>query len=143
MPRASMKPSPRSARSAWRNRTSSTPARTVTSRRSPRPCAAIIQFVRGVACELGPQRVRVNAIVPSIVETALTARIKERPDIYQAYAAHTMLGRWSTSREVAAAVAFLASDAASYVTGAALVVDGGWTAIDGPPTGLTKIRSNT
>ena len=105
--------------------------------------AAIIQLVRGVACELGPQGVRVNAIVPSIVETALTAPIKERPDIYQTYAAHTMLGRWSMPREIAAAIAFLASDAASYVTGAALVVDGGWTAIDGPPTGLTRTRSNT
>jgi NAD(P)-dependent dehydrogenase (short-subunit alcohol dehydrogenase family) len=101
--------------------------------------AAIIQLVRGLASEVGRYGVRVNAIVPSIVETALTAPLKKRPDIYVTYAAHTMLNRWSTPREVAGAVAFLACDAASYVTGSALVVDGGWTAIDGPPTGLTQI----
>jgi NAD(P)-dependent dehydrogenase (short-subunit alcohol dehydrogenase family) len=48
-----------------------------------------------------------------------------------------VFNRWSKPNEVAAAIAFLASDAASYITGSALLVDGGWTAIDGPPTGLT------
>jgi NAD(P)-dependent dehydrogenase (short-subunit alcohol dehydrogenase family) len=100
--------------------------------------AGIIQLVRGLASELGPDNVRVNAIVPSIVETALVAPLKARADIFNRLAAHTAFNRWSQPNEVAAAVAFLASDAASYITGTAMMVDGGWTAIDGPPTGLTE-----
>ena len=99
--------------------------------------AGIIQLVRGLASELGPSGVRVNAVVPSIVDTALVAPLKARPDIFNKLAAHTVFNRWSEPSEVATAVAFLASDAASYITGSALMVDGGWTAIDGPPSGLT------
>jgi NAD(P)-dependent dehydrogenase (short-subunit alcohol dehydrogenase family) len=49
-----------------------------------------------------------------------------------------VLNRWGATSEVASAVAFLASDAASYVSGSTMLIDAGWTAIDGPPTGLTK-----
>ena len=105
--------------------------------------AGIIQMVRGLASEVGPHGVRVNAIVPSIVETVLVAPLKARPEIWDALAKHTVFNRWARTDEVGAAVAFLASDAASYITGTALLVDGGWTAIDGPPTGLTKTHSDT
>jgi len=101
--------------------------------------AAIGLLVQGFASEVGRHGVRVNAIAPSVVETALTAPITQRPDIYKLYAGHTVLNRWSSADEVATAVAYLASDAASYVSGSTLFVDGGWTAIDGPPTGLTQL----
>jgi NAD(P)-dependent dehydrogenase (short-subunit alcohol dehydrogenase family) len=100
--------------------------------------AGIIQMVRGLASEIGSFGVRVNAIVPSIVETPLVAPLKARPQIWNALASHTVFNRWAQPHEVAAAVAFLATDATSYITGTAFLVDGGWTAIDGPPTGLTK-----
>jgi Enoyl-(Acyl carrier protein) reductase len=104
--------------------------------------AAIGLLVKGFASEVGRFGVRVNAIAPSIAETALTEPFKQRPDIHKLYAAHTVFNRWSHANEVACAVAFLASDAASYVSGSTLFVDGGWTAIDGPPTGLTELGGN-
>lgn len=102
--------------------------------------AGIAQMVKGFASEVGSYGVRVNAVMPSIIETRLTAPLKERPAIYDTYAAHTVFNRWGQPSEVGSAVAFLASDAASYITGSSLSVDGGWTAIDGPPTGLTATR---
>lgn len=93
--------------------------------------AGLIQMARGLAVELGPARVRVNCIAPGVVETPLTAPIKTRPEWYQAYSARNALNRWARADEMAGPVVFLASDASSYVTGAVLFVDGGWTAIDG------------
>jgi NAD(P)-dependent dehydrogenase (short-subunit alcohol dehydrogenase family) len=100
--------------------------------------AAISLLVKGFASEVGRHGVRVNAIAPSIIETPLTAPIKARPEIYETYAKHTVSGRWGRADEVASAVAFLASDAASYINGSTMLIDAGWTAIDGPPTGLTQ-----
>ncbi|WPB58428.1 SDR family NAD(P)-dependent oxidoreductase [Xylophilus sp. GOD-11R] len=105
--------------------------------------AGIAQMVKGFAAEVGSYGVRVNAIMPSIIETRLTAPLKERRDIYDTYAAHTVFNRWGQPSEVGSAVAFLASDAASYISGSSLSVDGGWTAIDGPPTGLTQTRPSS
>ena len=93
--------------------------------------AGIAQLARGLASELGPSGVRVNCIAPGVVETPLTAPIKSKPEWYQAYADKNALGRWANASELAGPVVFLASDASSYVTGAVLFVDGGWTAIDG------------
>jgi NAD(P)-dependent dehydrogenase (short-subunit alcohol dehydrogenase family) len=104
--------------------------------------AGIGQLVSGAAAEAGEYGIRVNAIAPSIVETALTVPLKEKPELWEKYAQHTVLGRWSRPEEIGAVVAFLVSDAASYVSGSTLFCDGGWTAIDGPPSGLMQTRRN-
>jgi NAD(P)-dependent dehydrogenase (short-subunit alcohol dehydrogenase family) len=93
--------------------------------------SGIVQMVRALAAELGPQGVRVNAIAPGVVETPLTQPIKNRPDWYQAYAAKNVFNRWASADEMVGPVVYLSSDASSYVTGSVLFVDGGWTAVDG------------
>lgn len=93
--------------------------------------AGAVQMVRALAAELAPKGVRVNAIGPGVVETPLTAQIKNSPDWYNAYANRNAMGRWAQPHEITGAVVYLASDASSYVTGTIMFVDGGWTAIDG------------
>ena len=93
--------------------------------------SGILQLVRAGAAEFGPFGVRVNAVGPGVVETPLTAPIKANPDWYQAYANKSALGRWARPDEMVGPTLFLASDAASFVTGTILFADGGWTAIDG------------
>lgn len=93
--------------------------------------AGVLALVKTLATELGESGVRVNAIAPGVVETPLTVQIKDNRQWYDAYAARNALKRWAQPGEMVGAAVFLASDAASYVTGSYLVVDGGWLAMDG------------
>jgi len=93
--------------------------------------SGILQMVKTLAAELGPNGIRVNAIGPGVVETPLTQPIKDQPDWYNAYANKNAFGRWAQASELGGPIAFLCSDAASYITGTILFVDAGWTAIDG------------
>jgi NAD(P)-dependent dehydrogenase (short-subunit alcohol dehydrogenase family) len=93
--------------------------------------AGIVQLVRTAAVEFGKFGVRVNAVGPGVVDTPLTASIKADPEWYAAYANKSALGRWARADEMVGPTLFLASDAASFVTGTILLADGGWTAGDG------------
>ena len=93
--------------------------------------AAIVQLAKTAAAEFGPHGVRVNAIAPGVIETPLTAPIKANTEWYDAYAAKSVFNRWGRPEELVGAAVFLASDAASYVTGSVVFVDGGWLAADG------------
>jgi NAD(P)-dependent dehydrogenase (short-subunit alcohol dehydrogenase family) len=87
--------------------------------------AGLLGLVHTAANELGPYDVRVNAVCPGLIRTRLTAGHFGDSDLLKEYFRHIPLGRGGEPHEVAAAVAFLASDASSFITGTTLVVDGG------------------
>ena len=88
---------------------------------------ALVGLTRSAACDYAPHNIRVNAICPGPIETRISPKPGE--ELYERQIAKTPLGRIGQPREVAYAALFLASDEASYITGAVLPVDGGWTAI--------------
>jgi NAD(P)-dependent dehydrogenase (short-subunit alcohol dehydrogenase family) len=87
--------------------------------------AALVQLARTLAREWADRGVRVNAVCPGFVETDMTSALLAVPHLREAIVAETPLGRLATVEEVVAPTLFLASDDASYITGAALTVDGG------------------
>lgn len=88
--------------------------------------AALIQMTRGMAVELAPVGIRVNAVAPGPVETPLSRRVHSRAD-RKAYTDRTPLGRYATPVEIARINLFLASAASSCVTGQTIVADGGFS----------------
>ena len=85
-------------------------------------------FTKAMAIELAPHNIRVNSVGPTFIETPLTRPFFDNPAFKAEVLSKIKLGRLGQLHEVTGAIVFLASDAASLVTGSALVVDGGWTA---------------
>lgn len=93
----------------------------------------VINLMRSLAAEHGRDGIRANALCPGPTWTPLTERLTHRDganeDALHTVAERTLLGRFGRPEELASAALFLASDESSYVTGSALVVDGGYTAV--------------
>jgi NAD(P)-dependent dehydrogenase (short-subunit alcohol dehydrogenase family) len=93
---------------------------------------AVLQFTRALALDLAPRGIRANCVCPGVIDTPLTrAFIDAAPDpdeVVREYEMISPLERMGTAEEVANAALFLASDEASFITGSALIVDGGTTA---------------
>jgi NAD(P)-dependent dehydrogenase (short-subunit alcohol dehydrogenase family) len=90
--------------------------------------AAVHHLTRSLAAEWGARGVRVNAVAPTYIETPLTKfGIEENPEMYKVWLEMTPMGRVGQPEEIASVVHFLASDAASLMTGAIVLADGGYT----------------
>jgi NAD(P)-dependent dehydrogenase (short-subunit alcohol dehydrogenase family) len=107
----------------------------VAQRDSPYYCAtkgAAVQLARALALDWAPEGIRVNALCPGVVDTPMVrdfaAAMPDPEAAFEAYSREQPLGRLATPAECAAVALFLASEAASFVTGVALPVDGGFTA---------------
>lgn len=89
--------------------------------------AGVINFTKAIAMELAPKGIRANVICPGTIGIQITNRLWSSNSAMEGLLSHIPMGRQGVPEEIANVTAFLASDAASYITGAVLPVDGGWT----------------
>jgi NAD(P)-dependent dehydrogenase (short-subunit alcohol dehydrogenase family) len=89
--------------------------------------AAVHHLTKSLAAEWGARGVRVNAVAPTYIETPLNAFVKSNPPMYDAWIGGTPMARLGQVDEIASVVLFLASEAASLMTGSVVLVDGGYT----------------
>lgn len=89
--------------------------------------AGLAMLNRTMSREWGPHGVRSNLVIPGLVDSGAHEHYADDTNMGRLYSAEIPLGRWGTPEEIAAPVVFLASDAASFITGASLVADGGQT----------------
>lgn len=89
--------------------------------------AAVHHLTKSLAAEWGARGVRINAVAPTYIETPLNAFVKSNPKMHDAWIGGTPMGRMGQVEEIASVVLFLASDAASLMTGSIVLVDGGYT----------------
>jgi NAD(P)-dependent dehydrogenase (short-subunit alcohol dehydrogenase family) len=89
--------------------------------------AAVHHLTKSLAAEWGARGVRVNAVAPTYIETPLNAFVKSNPRMYDAWIGGTPMARMGQVEEIASVVLFLASEAASLMTGSIVLVDGGYT----------------
>ena len=94
---------------------------------------AVTNFTRALAMDEAKGGVRVNAVNPSLTYTALTAGMKEQPDLIAKFEERIPIGRGAKPEDIAGAIAFLASEDAHFITGVNLPVDGGLSASNGQP----------
>ena len=88
--------------------------------------AAVINMTQSFAKECGPLGIRVNAVLPGLTETKFASALTQNEDMLQRFLPNIPLGRVAQPEEIAPAILYLVSDAASYVTGSTLTVDGGY-----------------
>lgn len=90
--------------------------------------AGLLGFTRALALELAPEKITVNGISPGPFATEINTPVLQNPELNQQFVSRIPLARWGNAEEVGSLAVYLCSEAAGFITGTDLLIDGGWTA---------------